>query len=1112
MQVPTRAALLEELDSQGYRARLERVARIGHEARDSPSLPALMGELVAGDAHEATLALVMARAARNEAVLLRGLTHPSRAVRGRAASLAGKAIRDEAALEQVLPELPSMIRRRVLKGVALARRERLAARLLPVVRARHGDGEAALLLPALDTEDVRHLLPELAHAVRAWPTLVHRHPDTVLAFLQARFTGAAASERQGLFLTWDLPLRELLVLRCEAVLALVREHTTTALPELVVKALPRLVREYPEQLFELLGRPALRKGLNDRVLTQGMLREVARCFSFDQRLELARMLVDRQDLLTRLLQRVSPCERAALFTHAFDGVPPPRLQTKLLCALPLALRDAEVARQLERPEVREDRHQRLCLLALRTIEHSREQLQEAAFASDAHDRAMALSLLVASTGLSGRGVTETLTYLSRLKNEQDPVRREVLRALEAISGLYTSEHIPFLETLVTDALEARDTSEATRTALRVLTFELLRAHLMDHRGALFQFALRTMERLLGLDDSLDTLRLDGLPRGAEHHLVAALLPRIRAAGPHERARLIFALCETLGRRAWNVDMLQALLEPLTESEVEWHAHRAIQYWLESPRTRDQRVRKLLARDASAIIFPRVLAHLHRHRPESLEPYLEGRPLEGRFAVDGRGWVPVLREGFHRWLPRHQERYRELLLRIANDEVLCDWERTDVLYTLARLPVVTEKHLQPFLGWNDVPTVEAVLGAFGRLDRPGSALPLLLEHLDGDRARVAMYVLPGILEQLSPSHRTGTLASLLSRDRLKVTVHKELVRQLATARDPRALALLRQQWDKPHVHRDVCIAMGHAARRLLETEESAWDMMEILVRDPDPYVARSLLKQPPEALPARLRPRYAGLLFQLVDHPDSEVRQRTFHALIHWAAGLEERVARLAAARIVDLSSGDEWNAATLALVLVTLDGRAFEQVVDCVAALVSASMQEEPDAGPQGDLPAFNRLKQLIEALLVQPRPVVLGLRPRLAEVARVLTRDAALWPLSARIRVHCLTWKEAGPVADVLLGLAAETREEPFFAQALASMVASVMKFANEECAPELLLDVAARVRTGAPLVALELVREAGTRRYWRGAEARNLLRELRQHPRPAVRAAARAVTVTTG
>ncbi|WP_257449456.1 hypothetical protein [Archangium lipolyticum] len=1112
MQVPTRAALLEELDSRGYRARFERVATIGREARGLQSLSALMDELVAGEAYEATLALVMARAARNEAVLLRGLTHPSRAVRGRAAAFAGQGIRDDTALERILPELSALSRRRVLKGVALARRKRLAARLLPVVRANHGDGEAALLLPALDTEDMRRFLPELAHAVRAWRTLVHRHPDAVLAFLQARFSEASASAREELFHTWQVPLGELLGLRTEAVLALVREYLSTSVPEFVVRGLPRLVREYPEQVLQLLGRPSLQKSLNERILSPGMLREVAKCFSSEQRLGLARLLADRQGLLTRLLQRVPPSERTALFTHAFDGVPPPQLETHLICALPTATRDAEAARQLERPELREDRHQRLRLLTFRAIEHSREPLQEAAFASDPHDRAMALSMLVASTALSGRGVTETLTYLSRLKNEQDPVRREVLRALEIMAPLYTSEHIALLETLVTDALEARDTSEATLTALRSLILELIRAHLMEHRGDLFQFALRTLERLVGLDDSIEIIRLKGLARGAEHHLVAALLPRIRAVGQHERPKLVFALCETLGRRAWNVDMLQALLEPITESEIDWHAHRAIQYWLEPPRTRDQRVRKLLARDASAITFPQVLEHLHRHRPEALEPYLDGRPLEGRFAVDGRGWIPILREGFQRWLPRHQERYRELLLRIANDEVRCDWERTDVLHTLARLPVVTEKHLQPFLEWHDVPTVEAALGALAKLDRPEFALPLLLEHLDGDRARVAMYALPEILKQLPPARRTGTLAVLLSRGKMKVTVHKELVRQLATARDASSLALLRQQWNEPHVHRDVCIAMSHAARRLLETEESAWEMLATLVRNPDPYVARSVLEQSPEALPDRLRPRYAELLFQLADHPEYEVRQRTFHALFDWSSGIEERVARLAAARIVDLSSGEEWNGATVLLTLVTRDGRAFEQVVDCAAALVSASMKEEQDAGPRGDLPAYNRLKLLVEGLLVKPRPVLLGLRQRLNEVARVLDRDACLWPLSARLRVHALVWKEAGPVADALLGLAAEIRDEPLFAQALETMVASVMKFAREECSQEVLLDVAARVRAEAPLVSLALVREVGNRQDWRGDEARRLLRELRQHPRPAVRAAARAVTVTTG
>ena len=73
-------------------------------------------------------------------------------------------------------------------------------------------------------------------------------------------------------------------------------------------------------------------------------------------------------------------------------------------------------------EVQEDTDRQLALQALRTIEHAREPLQKAAFASKAEDRARALSLLVSSTGLSRRGMTETLTHLSRLKNEQDPVR------------------------------------------------------------------------------------------------------------------------------------------------------------------------------------------------------------------------------------------------------------------------------------------------------------------------------------------------------------------------------------------------------------------------------------------------------------------------------------------------------------------------------------------------------------------------------------------------------------------------------------------------------------------------------------------------------------------
>lgn len=1112
MRVPSRTALLEDLNSLGYRARLERVATLGRDARGEPALQALLAEWVAGDAHEATLAVVMARAARDEPTVLRALTHPSRTVRGHAASFAGATLGAEA-LIQVLPELAPETRRRVIKGVALARRTELAARLLPRVRAHHGDAEAALLLTALDAEDVRRLLPELAHVLCAWATLVHRHPDVVLDFLRARITEAPESERPRLLSTWRLPLAELLRLRADAVFALVHDHDSPSdVPALVKKALPRISRKYPEQVFRLLLRPTAREALHYLVHDPGKVRALVGSLSSEQCQELAHALSDRQPSLALLLKKVAPSERAALYTRAFEGAPPATLDETLFSLLPHALRDAEAVRLLERPEIQENRSLRLSLLAFRTIEHSREPLKEAAFASRPEDRARALLLLVRSTRLSGRGLTETLAYLSRLKNEQDPVRSAVLRELAQVpASLFAAEHVPLLDALVTDALQARDASDGTRASIKKLITALLRSHATGIQGPLFRFALGVVERLFlerGTDAAVD---LSQVPAGAEHLIAAGLLPMIRSFEDEvDRHRATLFVCELLGwERAGNVDMLQALLEPITASDYGHHAEFAVRYWLVPRRSRDARVRKLLARDPSAVTGFRVYEHLSRYRPESLEPFLEGRPLEGRFGTYEKVWSPWLNRGTQRWLPRQQERYRDLLLRIARGEVQGDreWKPAEVFRLLSRLPVTTAEHLRPFLASEDISTVEAALGALGRLDRPEPPLSLLLEHLEGDSARVAMDAVRRVMERVSPGTRAATLGSLLSRDRLKVTVHKDVVRLLGTARDGRALALLRQQWDSPRLHRDVRIAVGHSARRLLETVDSAWEMVETLARSPDVYVAGSLLEQRPGLLPTRLRPRYAGIVLQLAGHPDAEVRRKALQVLPSWASGCEEQVARTAAAYLQDLSLGAGWREAVTALVSVTRDGLGFEQVEACAMALVSAPISEEQDGGPTRDLPALQRLNELIRALLDAPRPVLLRLRPHLAGLARVLATDMSLWPQAARLQLLPLDWNDAAAVADLVLGLAAQAREEPLYAQTLASTVAHSVALAGEACPAEVLLGMASRVQAEAPLVAVELVHVAGKRLNW-NADTLRLLRALRQHPRPAVRAAARALT----
>lgn len=1107
MTVPTREALLQQLNSLSYGARMAHVAALGKQARGTAALTQLMDELLSGDAYEAGLALQLARTTRDEARLLRGLTHPSSQIRTLAASLAGPCIQDDASLERLLPELAPSVRRRVLKGVALARRGALALRLLPQILSRHGSAEATLLFPALDEASVRRLLPELGHELKSWHRLTWRYPDAVLGYIQSHFAAAPERERSLLFFRYYEPLAELTCLRSAEVLALVRDFAPLdVMPSPLLAGIRCLTRRHPDQIFDLLTRPSMRGWLRNQGLPSGMLVE-ADAFSPEQQRTLARLLGEIPPHLAAFLEALPPSRRAELFTHAFEGIPARELPDSLLSVLPHALRDAEAERRLSFREVREDRNRLLATHALRLIEHACEPLAKAAFAAKAEDRAQALVYLVRATGLSRRGMTETLTHLKRLRNEQDPVRMAALGALAEVPlSSFTADHIPALSELVGFVVEARDSSPTTRAALQRLAFRLMQGHAHEPQGPLFQFALETLKRLAGQSGSLSLPPLErDLPRGAEHRIVATLLPMIRAAAERDSHHLLLALAQALGRRAWNVDMLQALLEPATEASPEGLARTAITLWLAPPRTREIRVRKLLDRDETTVTIPRVFEHLHRRRQDWLDPFLQGRRLRGRFLTGNAGWVPPAQDGFHRWLPRQQQQLAGLLVRIAGDGQRSAWERMSALHTLPRMPVVTVETFIPFLQSKDVPTVEAALGALAWLDRPETALPLLLENLDGDRARVAMYAVPRVARLVSGETLSSTLAELFQREKLKVTVQKEAVRLLGMFRSARSVALLRQQFDRPQLHRDVRIAVGHAARQLLDSEE-AWALLDAMARSEDTYVAASLLDQRPLELRPEVRPRYAALVLQVARHPDLSVRRRAWLTLSAWSPGSEEQVASAASERILDLTGGAEWSEASRALVESVQDGLAVERVVATASALVMLPTPEAQNATAERDQPARQRLKGLCAVLVNLPRSVRLRLRARLHEVARVIATDASLWPESAGLRLGALEWKDAETVATELHSLAQESQEEPLFVPTLAREVATAVNHPSAEWEPETLLEISDRLEREAPLVSIELVRAAGERLHWREDAARRL-RTLREHPRPAIRALARAI-----
>jgi hypothetical protein len=141
------------------------------------------------------------------------------------------------------------------------------------------------------------------------------------------------------------------------------------------------------------------------------------------------------------------------------------------------------------------------------------------------------------------------------------------------------------------------------------------------------------------------------------------------------------------------------------------------------------------------------------------------------------------------------------------------------------------------------------------------------------------------------------------------------------------------------------------------------------------------------------------------------------------------------------------------------------------------------------------------------PRPVRLRLRDWLRKVAAVVATDASLWPESASLRLSTLEWKDAETVATALQALERESHEEPLFAPALASEVSAAVSHPSAEWEPETLLEISDQVAQEAPLISVALVRAAGERLHWR-EDAAKRLRLLREHSRPAIRAAARAIT----
>ncbi|MGW6054616.1 hypothetical protein [Streptomyces sp. NPDC055189] len=1123
MALPEKTAaryLLSDLEALPYPRRMREIAESARDFAGRGALRSVLEELEGAGPYERGVAIVLACAGGDAEWTGARLADPDPYVRGQALRVARSHGVPDAAFEAALDDAPEAVRRQLLRAIVTGRRTALADRLIGPLRHAWGDAEAARLLPGCSGPVVERLLPEIFHAVRGWRPLARRHAGALFDVAAAELAALPQALRDGWWQRYAAGVASATEAEPKRVLDLLEQFAPSAFPHQLRPRLGVLADADPGRVLTILAGPRGWSLRRSGALTKSVLRGLARSGA-PELLGYARAVADDSGDLARLMLAHPPAERAAVHARAVEGRGAgfAAVDGILLGALPRSAVADEARRMAEGAKAR-GAHWSSVLLAESFLPCAevRDHLVAATRRPAADDRAQAWPLLVRNAARSGERdqVTAVLEEMTRLANEQDPVRAAALAALaETGPALFGADAEPFLDRISADAVAARDSSRATRASLSVLAVAVLREHSAGGQRELVNWALRTLVRISGNTGGADLGRLDRtLRRGQEHDVFEALRPWIEAGAEKADYSLTFALARAVGRRAAGMAELQELLWQAIRFGSNTTVSAAIALWLEPRATRDERVARVLSQESSAGVLAPVSSVLCARRTDLLDQLLSGTPPYGRFLTKGAAWtVSADAVQIRRWLPRQQRALAAQLEQAAGDDGLPQWRRAAAIAHGAYIPGAGEELVRRWAGSSDTVLAEAALAALARTSRPGDALPGLLAHAGGDRARVAVYAATQASRHVAPSRLAALLREVLCGPGKKVTSRKEAAR-LAAVRlpAPEAAALLGEAYEMPDAHRDVRAACVAFAVGLLG-EERVWDLLRDAAGG-ETVLRTAVLRVLPLDLPQVHRERYARLVREVAGTDDDEAAAPALTALARWAPWSPDAVSVLAET-VADLGRRATWQVAARGLVTAAATApRGAEALCGALTALAgpeaAALLDAPPDApdAPDRDLPARRRIEYLAQTLADAGEVY----RPAALRAGELLAGYGDYVPQAAEVLAGAVSLDAApGEVGAALSRLAVLHEGRPALAVRTAETLGS--RLADAEGEPAQLLPVAHRLAEdgahAAGLLAVAAVESLGERTDW-ADPWRDLLRSLRGHGVPDVRDAALAVSTS--
>ncbi|MFE0785366.1 hypothetical protein ACFW4T_02975 [Streptomyces mutabilis] len=1096
-------SLLHALDPLDHPRRMrELVVR----ARELNTPRPVLVELERHGAYGRGLAVVAASATGDAGWIADRIADTDPYVRGHALRVADSLRIPDAAFEAALADAPEAARRDLLRAVVAGRRTALADRLVDGLRRDRGDAEAARLLPGCSAPVVARLLPGLLHAVLAWRTLAERHRTALLDVLEGELTALPEALHDTWWHRYAQAMATLAPLAPGRVLGLLDRQGPSRLPAGLRVHLPAFAAADPQRVLRLLPTPAWNSVVGVHRLGRTALYQLTRTHS-PELVAYGRTLMPYGGL-PRLLKALPPARRHALYTAVREGrgTGAVVVDAQLLEVLPRR-HAAQEARETA-ARARETGAYAVTVLTAESflpVAEVRDGLLAATARPDAEDRARVWPLLIGNAARSGdpAAVTAALRDMARLRNEQDPVRSAALRALAGTrAALFTEESVPHLERVAADAVEARDCSGETRRPLTDLALAVLGEHAAGGPGALVDWSLRTLVRLAESAGRVDLGRLDRtLRRGQEHLVFEALRPWLDARAGKGDHRPVLALAESVGRRAEGMSALQEMLWRAFRDGDVTAASSALLEWLKPVRTRDERVARVLAHDPSAADLLVVWSLLVRRRTDLLGVLLADTPPHGRFLPEGRQptmWVEAA--DARRWVPRQRALLLRRLSARAADTSLPHCERAEAVTEAAGVPDGGADVARRWTASPDVEIAEAALAALARTDRAAEALPELLAHAGGDRARVAVYAAARASRHAPPSRLAAQLKDVLRAPDAKVTSKKEAVR-IAAARlpVPEAAVLVTEVYAGQGTHPDVRAACVAAAGGLLGHEE-VWELLHDAAGGA-PVLRAALLRVSPLDLPETHRARYARLVRGVAATDDPATAGSALRALARWTPWSAEAPGVLAAA-VTDLTNRETWRSAASALIEAASGApHGLAALLDTLRTLAGSTADEDDDAGERRDRPARQRVVLLAEQLGGSGLGSEAARRPVALAAAELLGANDAYAAQAAVLAAECVDLAAVPPRLDQVTALAGPGR--PALAARVADTVRGRLESREQPGEAEALRVEAATLAShgghAEGLMAVAVTGALGSREDW-PEPWRERLRALRRHPVPDV------------